>query len=369
MKSQSILIVDDDAENIDALSDILKEYKVRATTSGEKALGIAGGGNPPDLILLDIIMPIMDGYQVCTSLKSNDTTKLIPVIFITVMGEETHELKGFSLGAVDYITKPFSPNKVRARVSTHLELKRHRDRLEELVKEQTNRLIHSDRLATLGIFSAALAHEISNPLSSIFGSAQLIQQKATHIESERETILKMTDRIINGANRINKLINTLKGYARQNKMSRQSCSIIHVVEDAVDILSFRLRNSRIVIDRAGVASELRLVCDRQRLSQVFINLMSNAIDALEADGGQIVVTAEEAGDKIRIRFSDNGPGILENHRQDLFEPFVTTKGQDKGTGLGLYIAKSIIKDHQGEIQLIPSTGKGAIFEICLPKGP
>ncbi len=129
----TILIVDDIPSNIKVLGESLKaDYKIRLATDGEKALKMAGSSYPPDLILLDIVMPKMDGYEVCRRLKEDATTKNIPVIFITAMAEEEDETKGLAFGAVDYITKPFSLPIVRARVKTHLELKRHRDILEAL---------------------------------------------------------------------------------------------------------------------------------------------------------------------------------------------------------------------------------------------
>lgn len=128
---QTILIVDDAPENIRILSELLKaEYTVRAATNGEKALCIAASDNPPDLILLDIVMPGMDGYEVCRNLKSDSQTKNIPVIFITARESEQDEVKGFEAGAVDYVTKPFNPVVVKARVNTHAELKKYRDYLE-----------------------------------------------------------------------------------------------------------------------------------------------------------------------------------------------------------------------------------------------
>ena len=133
MSKSTILIVDDMVANIKVLGELLKdEYKIRLATNGEKALQIARSSNPPDLILLDVIMPEMDGYEVCAQLKADKTTKNIPVIFITAMDLEKDETKGLSLGAVDYITKPFSLPIVKARVKTHLELKHHRDILEDL---------------------------------------------------------------------------------------------------------------------------------------------------------------------------------------------------------------------------------------------
>lgn len=130
-KQQIILVVDDAKANINVLSELLRsDFKIRAATSGEKALEIAFSDNPPDLILLDVSMPDMDGYEVCKKLKASSQTKGIPIIFITGRGSEEDEIYGFTIGAVDYITKPFSPIVVKARVNTHAELKRHRDYLE-----------------------------------------------------------------------------------------------------------------------------------------------------------------------------------------------------------------------------------------------
>lgn len=132
-KTRKILIVDDEPSNLDILMDLLKDdYKVVAALNGEKALAIAGSGSPPDLILLDILMPKMDGYEVCRHLKENDVTKNLPVIFVTAVSEVMDETRGFKLGAVDYITKPFHPPVVKARVKAHMELKIKSDMLEQL---------------------------------------------------------------------------------------------------------------------------------------------------------------------------------------------------------------------------------------------
>ncbi|MFC1886178.1 HD-GYP domain-containing protein [Thermodesulfobacteriota bacterium] len=137
-----LLIVDDTPENIQILMETLKdEYTIAASISGQKALQMAAADPVPDLILLDIMMPGLDGYQVCEKLKAGDKTKNIPVIFVTAMAEEADEQKGLNLGAVDYIAKPFRPGLVKSRVRNHIELKRHRDHLEELVKERTKELV------------------------------------------------------------------------------------------------------------------------------------------------------------------------------------------------------------------------------------
>jgi putative two-component system response regulator len=141
LHKQTILVVDDAPENIDVLDGILKgDYKIKAALNGERALKIAGSHSPPDLILLDIMMPGMDGYEVCQKLKTNDATRKIPVIFVTAMGETEDESKGFKMGCVDYITKPVSPSLVRARVKTHLLLYDQNRVLEEKVQERTKQL-------------------------------------------------------------------------------------------------------------------------------------------------------------------------------------------------------------------------------------
>ncbi|KJR40018.1 response regulator receiver modulated metal dependent phosphohydrolase [Candidatus Magnetoovum chiemensis] len=137
----TVLVVDDTPENIDVLNGLLSlDYKVKVAINGEKALKIADSKNPPDIILLDIMMPGIDGYKVCEELKNKETTKDIPIIFLTGLTDEQNESKGLHLGAVDYITKPFSPELVKVRVRNHLALKLHRDHLEELVRERTREL-------------------------------------------------------------------------------------------------------------------------------------------------------------------------------------------------------------------------------------
>ncbi|MEE9913736.1 MAG: response regulator [Deltaproteobacteria bacterium] len=138
---QTLLLVDDEAANLSLLSEVLKsDYKIMIAKDGKKAVTIAQSGQPPDLILLDIMMPEMDGYEVLRRLKSNMDTRNIPIIFVTSKGKEEDETKGLEMGAVDYIPKPFNPAIVKARVKVHLELKRHRDFLEWMLKERTKEI-------------------------------------------------------------------------------------------------------------------------------------------------------------------------------------------------------------------------------------
>lgn len=149
---QSILIVDDSPENIMILLDLLRgQYTITVATNGKRALQLAGSNTPPDLILLDVLMPDMDGYEVCSQLKAVPGTSDIPVIFVTGLSDESDEQKGLDLGAVDFIQKPFSPPLVQARVRNHLELKKHRDHLEDVVQERTRDLLLTQDAAILGL--------------------------------------------------------------------------------------------------------------------------------------------------------------------------------------------------------------------------
>ncbi len=362
--AERILIVDDMPANIKVLGETLKsDYNLSFARSGQKALEIATS-HPHDLILLDIMMPEINGYTVCRRLKANPGTRNIPVIFITAKTREEDEAKGFELGAVDYITKPFSPALVLARVRTHLELKRHRDYLEEMIQERTNQLIHSDRLATLGMISAAVAHEVRNPLFFISGSVELIQQSLKEKGSDDEMSGNL-ERILDGSRRIAKLIDTLRKYSGHDTLQKKKFKLSDIIDDALNLLSYQFKQGGITFVTA-VSPDLKLYCDPQKLSQVFVNLLSNAGSAMGNQGGRVTVNAAQADEHLVIRIRDNGPGIDAEDVERIFDPFYTTKGKDEGTGLGLFIVRNIIEDHKGKISLSPFAGRGAEFKISLP---
>ncbi len=178
-RESTILIVDDVPENIDVLSGILgSEYRVKAALNGEKALRIAASGCSPDLILLDIMMPGMDGYQVCQKLKAEKGTQNIPVMFVTALGEVEDEQKGLELGAVDYITKPISPPIVKARVHNHLILKKHQDQLEELVKERTREVVNTQDVTihSLAVLAETRDNETGGHIMRTQGYVRLLAE-------------------------------------------------------------------------------------------------------------------------------------------------------------------------------------------------
>lgn len=364
VKKEKIFIVDDNVINIKVLGETLRgHYDIRFAKSGREALSLIPQ-MLPDLILLDIMMPEVDGYEVCKRLKAERKTAHIPVIFITARDTEEDETSGFYHGAVDYIKKPFKPEIVLARVRTQLELKRHRDRLGEIITERTSQLVHSERLATIGTIASAIAHEIKNPLFYISGNSELI---AEYMEAGRfDKVYDNLQKISDGVKRISKLIDGLNNYARKEAGDMQICSVKEIVKDAVVILSHRFRQVNTVIHYDTIPDHINIRCDFQKMSQVFVNLLNNAVDALSCQPeGLITVTASEENNTVTIKVRDNGPGIPESEKDKIFAPYITSKEKGHGTGLGLFIVNRIISDHNGTITLT-GTHQGAEFTIMLP---
>lgn len=361
---QKILIVDDMSSNIKVIGEALKDlYDISFARSGNEALHIVEE-NPPDLILLDIMMPGIDGYEVCRKLQAEKDKRDIPIIFITAKDDAVDEAKGFLLGAVDYIIKPFNPDIVRARVKTHLELKRHRDNLSDLVKERTRQLIHSDRLATLGTIAAAMAHEIKNPLFFISGNVEMAQHYIS--AGNYEKIPEKLSKVLEGTSRINRLIENLRGYSQNKDSSKLICRVADIIQDAVDLIGYRLKGSRISVNIDDIPQDLKILCDVQKVSQILVNLVTNALDAIGDKEGDVYISAHPDELMAVITVRDTGPGISQEERGQIFDPFVTSKSDEKGTGLGLFIAKNLAEEHQGRIELASGDGSGAEFSIYLP---
>jgi signal transduction histidine kinase len=320
-------------------------------------------------------------------LKENEAARDIPVIFISALQDPKIKASGLEIGGVDYISKPFDFQELLARVKTHLTIKEQevqiRDyaaKLEEMVQERTRQLIHSDRLATLGTFAAAMVHEINNPNTYVIGNAELLKEfwaaarpiVEEHAEEDEtgevvETarhVDDMLDAVLEGGDRIGRIVKSLKRYAQKSETKKEKCRLMDTINDAFKLIRYTQKRS--VALSAAFSERLEIFCDRQKMSQVFVNLFNNAIDAINDSRGRITVKARPVDDRINIQVQDNGPGIPEELCSRIFEPFFSTKGKAHGTGLGLFIVRQIIEEHGGEISLGPDNGNGAKFDIMLP---
>ncbi len=396
-----ILIVDDKVENIGFLSDFLTQYnyQVRKAINGKAALK-AVKALPPDLILLDINMPGMGGYEVCECLKQDINTAEIPVIFLSAGSEVADKLRAFQVGGIDYITKPFQLDEVLVRVKTHLTLqklqqerKAHNQELQNMLLALQNaqaELIQKEKLVNAGRITAGISHEINNPLSFIFGniepareySQQLINlirlyQKSfpeatpeiRHMIEEIDLdflipdFIKAINSIYTGAERISLVVNALHSFSRLDESGIKPINLIENIESVLTILryQFELKADSVNISIIKEYAEMPTFMGYANLfNQALQNLLQNAIDALESKINLTIdslfvptiwiMTETTAQQTIKISIKDNGIGISPESESHLFDPFFTTKLIGKGVGIGLFTSHQIITElHKGTL--------------------
>lgn len=360
-----IMIVDDTPANLQVLADMLRarHYSVRPVPSGRLALQ-AAALNPPDLVLLDIMMPEMDGYEVCRQLKSDPRTKEIPVIFISALGETLDKVQAFSMGGVDFITKPFQLDEVEARVRTHLTLREQQRELERKNAELTE----LDKLKNqlLGI----AAHDLRSPISVIKIYAELMRESQLPVDERFRKYVEVIH---------TKCEFMLKMIGQVLDLSRIESGRLDLKPVAGDYAAFarerveffaELGRSRQVTVSLTVEEGLPPVAfDPDRVEQVLGNLLSNGLKFSPA-GGRLEVAISRSAGEVATRVTDQGPGIAVEEQRLLFQPFRKGSEQpvqgEKGTGLGLAIARRIVEGHGGAIRVESAPGRGASFVFTLP---
>ncbi|WP_293117352.1 response regulator [Okeania sp. SIO1I7] len=447
MSLGQIAVVDDTAANLHLLCNLLENagYDVRPFPRGAIALeGITY--SPPDLILLDIQMPEMNGYNICEKLKSNESTENIPVIFISAFNETFDKVKAFQVGGVDYITKPFQAEEVLVRVATHLELYQIKRQLQttnsiqaeqlavqnaqllhlnqslqeanqqlqrnyEKLKQTQLQLIQTEKMATLGNLVAGVAHEINNPIGFVEGNIRaafeylqdlltilsLYAENTSPPESIISEISDLDPKFIaedfrqlmvsmeKGCERIRKISISLRIFSRKDTASKTEFNLHEGIDSTLLILKYRLKANKDrpaieVVKNYGNIPPVK--CYAGQLNQVFMNLLANAIDALdESNEGKVFEEIEERPNCIKIstelssshnsiivRISDNGVGMPKEVKAKIFQQGFTTKGVGKGTGLGMAIAHQIVTEkHGGQISCDSTVGQGTIFTIIIPR--
>ena len=420
-----VLVVDDTAANLEVVSQILEDAgcEVSAALSGDRALKLASM-HPPDLILLDVQMPGMDGFETYQQLKIAPESWNIPVIFMTALDDTAYKLKAFDMGAVDYINKPFHEKELLVRVRTHLLQRRWSRLLEARVKARTNELeiaseklhqsqmqiVQSEKMSALGSMMAGMAHEINNPLGFLSGSINnttcyvrdLIEhlelyhqyypnadeEIAEHAEDINidflvEDLLKMLASMKMATQRMKLMSKSLRNYSRADTDQIVPADLHEGLDGTVLLLTYRLKETdyRPAIQVVRDYSMLPVVdCFPGQLNQVFMNLLANAIDMFdemaqekgmpiywEANPQLLTISTAMNDGMVEIRIKDNGKGMTEEIRSKIFDRLFTTKAVGKGTGLGLSISHQIVVDaHGGSLTVKSQLGKGSEFCICLP---
>lgn len=380
-KKPLILIVDDNSVSIRMLVHVLKkkDYELAISKNGSQALTMLEDIQP-DLILLDIMMPDLDGFKVCRTLKDNPRTKEIPIIFLTAKEETEDLVQAFELGAVDYVTKPFNGLELLARVQTHLDLKFARDTQKELLIKLEEKLIEikekNEKLEELNKikneFLGMAAHDLRNPLGVIQVTSEylLISDLNDNLSEEQIDLL----REINTSSEymrdmLNELLDITAIESGQLKLEIK-------VEDYITFLKHIIKLNKPLADRKEISLELDvndiippMSFDRNKITQVLNNLITNAIKFSWPDT-EITVEVRKEQDYIITGIIDQGQGIPSDEINNMFKPFQKTSVKatagERSTGLGLAITKKIVEGHGGKISVESLVGKGTKFSFTLP---
>lgn len=355
----NILIVDDMPANLMLLAAILKSegYKIRPVPNGTLALQ-AAAKEKPDLILLDIMMPEMNGYEVCTRLKQDPELKDIPVIYISALNDTNDVVKALTSGGVDFITKPFHAEEVKARVATHLKIQR-----------QSKELIELN--ATKDKFFSIIAHDLRNPFSVLLGMSDLLLTNYTTYDDEtRLELIEIQHETTK------QTFTLLENLLEWSKIQRGKFDFNADCISLNELILQNIKNHTELAKQKNIqllninTEDQTIFADTNMLQTILRNLVVNAIKFTN-EGGIVSFSVKESGEFVEVSVSDNGVGISEENLQKLFriDGNITTQGtaKEKGSGLGLMLCKEFVEIHNGKIWVESEKGKGSSFKFTVPK--
>jgi len=363
MQNKTILVVDDVIDNIDILLELLDDYNIITAHNGKTAIALAKK-EEFDLILLDIIMPEMDGYEVCKQLKKNPKHKNTPIIFLSAKDTIEDIEIGFELGAVDYITKPFLPSELRARVSTHLKLRAYEKNLEKRVSQEVEKnhlkeqmIYQQSKQAALGELLMHIAHQWKQPLASL-GSINTLQrvQLDQGISISEEELLNNVIKSEDLISFMSQTINTFKNFYNP-AYEDEPFSLTDAVNKIINISHATLEYNDVKVNLTSYEKST-VYANENEFSQVIFSIINNALDIFKERNILHPQLLIEIYDN-RVIIQDNGGGIDESIKENIFLPFKSTT---KGNGIGLYIAKELIEKNNGFI-FAKNIKHGAEFSV------
>lgn len=372
-ESKIILIVDDAPSVVMAIRSILDpHYEVKTASSGEDALRILDTFKP-DLILLDVTMPGIDGYEVCRRIRADESFRTVKIIMVSSRSALKERLNGYESGADDYIGKPFQEEELLAKIRVFLriralenELQQLNNTLNEQVSLRTEQLLLAEKLAAIGRYSAGIVHNLNTPLQVIMGSAELLAIK----HPDNSNIMRLRK----AAAQMKKIISTIisTGY-REGGTEYTEIDLNEVIRDQIELLKsnpFFKHKIRTELILSPLPAYRGIYA---HFSQSFGNLIKNAADAMYASEQKFLSIHTSVKDSaITIGISDTGHGISKERMTKIFNPFFTTKpltasdDRPTGTGLGLSSAKEMIEAYGGEISVESQLGRGSTFTVILP---
>jgi two-component system sensor histidine kinase/response regulator len=366
LKGRRILAVDDDRINLRIIGGILRHegYEISEAASGEQALEQYAAFRP-NLVLLDVMMPGIDGFTTCRTLKKTYGDKCAPVIFVTAKSEADDVVMGFDAGGVDYLTKPFRPKEVVARIRTHLSNQQLVEQQKDLVHQLSKANSDKDR------FLGMCAHDLRNPLSSIRGLAELMNEDALGVLTgeQKEIVQTIHEASQSMLQLVNELLDVATIEAGHLKLDKHPTSVVEIVERSVHLSNIEAAKKNTRIEMVNADGDPMVDVDRNKMRQVVDNLISNAVK-YSPKGSIITVVIHSDGKVAGFAVRDNGPGIPDNERHLLFKDYgrlsAKPTGGEKSTGLGLAICRKIVEAHNGTIGVENISGRGAEFIVRLP---
>lgn len=366
VSEQTILIVDDNPTNIGVLADYLEEhgFVILVARDGVSGLDKAAYARP-DLILLDVMMPGVDGFEVCRRLKTDAATQNIPVIFMTALANVENKVKGFQVGAVDYVTKPLQQEEVLARVTTHLKIRSLTQQLQNANDVLTQLNADKDK------FFSILAHDLRGPFLPLLGSAELLARRVDALGAEK--IADMSQAIFDSAQRVLDLLENLLQWGRLQighaEYHPRQLRLDHLAQRTIELLQPNALSKEITLQN-HLDQPLSLFADQHMLDFVLRNLIANAIKFTAAGGYIDIIAQPHQHDFVLVSVSDTGVGMSADAVDSLFRLDVhhTTLGtaNETGTGLGLILCREMVRRNGGSIWIESAEGKGTTVYFTVP---
>ncbi|PIE32078.1 hypothetical protein CSA56_16570 [candidate division KSB3 bacterium] len=369
----SVLIIEDNPSNLSVLFNLLSEagFEVMVSPDGDYALTAAQEGQP-DVILLDVMLCGIDGFEICRRLKASEKTQHIPIIFMTALTSTADKVKGFELGAVDYITKPFEPEEVLVRIKTHLTIQRLQVAFQIKNDELSASLERERELNMLkSRFISIASHEFRTPLSSILFSQNILKRYSKRVQ-DPELQAEMQEEFNSIKKAVQKMTTTLDDVLilSKSESGRLACNptrfdIISICRKLIQRFRLMAKNHQVVL-RTEI-DELHVFADPKLMENVLSNLLSNAMKYSPA-GGTILCELTRRGRQMLCAIQDEGIGIAEEDLDSVFEPFYrgSNASELEGTGLGLSIVKQFMELQGGMIWVESEMDRGTTFMVSLP---
>ena len=374
-QKESILIIDDTPANLAVLVNFLTDsgFNVFVAEDGESGMEQVDFANP-DIVLLDIMMPGIDGMETCRRLKNQEKTKDIPVIFMTALSDIEDIVKGFTVGAVDYVTKPIMQEEVLARIKTHLAMRRLQ---RDLIAKNAELHVKNEQLHSLNQtkneFLGIAAHDLRNPLGSLIGYLDLMlheiradKYSMDRVTEDLQVMLKVSDRM---KNLVNKLLDISAIESGKLELDLKLEDLSQITAESEELFKRKAVQKKINLSVRLVNTLPQVYVDRSRITEVFDNLISNAIKFNKADGS-IEIYSERKDSEVITHVRDTGLGLDENDLKDVFKTFTKLSAKptagESSTGLGLAIVKKIVELHGGRVWVESRKDIGSTFSFSLP---